>query len=75
MMTDYYDYVLALIPGTLLGVAAVLSLFGLPLETALSFGGALSALVVGHAVFVNGPVADEPVPDAPARTPPAQQAD
>ena len=29
-MTDYYDYVLALIPGTLLGVAAALSLFGLP---------------------------------------------
>lgn len=73
-MTDYYDYVLALIPGTLLGVAAALSLFGLPLEAALSGGGATSALVVGHAVFVNGPVDDEPVPDAPAR-PTVQQAD
>mgnify|MGYP006286534655 FL=1 len=73
-MTDYYDYVLALIPGTLLGVAAALSLFGLPLEVALSGGGATSALVVGHAVFVNGPVDDEPVPDAPAR-PTVQQAD
>lgn len=75
MMTDYYDYVLALIPGTLLGIAAVLSLIGLPLETALSGGGAMSLLVVGHAVFVNGPVVDESVPDAPARTPTVQQAD
>jgi hypothetical protein len=74
-MTDYYDYVLALIPGTLLGVAAALSLFGFPLEAALSGGGAMSALVVGHAVFVNGPVDEEPVLDAPARTPPVQQAD
>lgn len=74
-MTDYYDYVLALIPGTLLGVAAALSLFGIPLEAALSGGGAMSALVVGHAVFVNGPIDEQSVPDAPARTPQAQQAD
>lgn len=74
-MTDYYDYVLALIPGTLLCVAAALTMLGLPLETALSGGGASSALVVGHAVFVNGPSDDESVPDAPAQPTAVQHAD
>ncbi|MFW5911409.1 MAG: hypothetical protein ACOCQV_01600 [Halolamina sp.] len=69
-MTGYYDYVLALIPGVLIGLTAMLTLFGTPLRTALFAGGGASMLVVGHAVFVRGPVGDERVetPDSPARS-------
>lgn len=67
-MTGYYDYVLGLIPATLFAVTIVLSVFGVPLTTAVPVGGGASALLVGHALFINGPV-DDPVevPDAAAQ--------
>ena len=58
-MTGYYDYVLALIPGVLVGVTAALTLLGAPPLTALFVGAGASTLVVGHALFVRSPVADE----------------
>ena len=63
-MPGYYDYVLALIPGVLVGVTAMLTLFGTPLRAALFAGAGASSLVVGHALFVRAPkVDDSAVPD------------
>lgn len=75
-MTGYYDYVLGLIPAALLAVPIALSVFGIPLSVAVSVGGVASALLIGHAMFVNGPV-DEPreVPDAAATSGRASGAD
>lgn len=84
-MTGYYDYVLALIPGVLVGVTATLALFGTPLRASLFAGSGASLLVVGHALFVRGPVVGEPTvsgtggrstPDGTVRSePPASGAD
>ncbi|MGM0606528.1 MAG: hypothetical protein ACQETB_12775 [Halobacteriota archaeon] len=62
-MTGYYDYVLGLIPVSLLGITAILSVIGLPLTAAVPVGAAVAILIIGHAVFVNVPVAtDSPEP-------------
>lgn len=77
-MTGYYDYVLGLIPATLIGITALLGVFGIPLTLAVPVGGGVSVLVMGHALFVNGPVDDiprTPVADAPAQSTPAPSAD
>jgi hypothetical protein len=55
-MTGYYDYVLGLIPLTLLGLTGAFVLAGVGLTTAVPLGAGVSGLVVGHALFVNGPV-------------------
>jgi len=52
-MTGYHDYVLCLI---LLGPIALSSVVGLPVRVAVAVGGAAAALLVGHAMFVRGPV-------------------
>jgi hypothetical protein len=65
-MMGYYDYVLALIPTLLVGVTGTLTLLGVPFEAAIPVGGVASALVIGHAVFINGPVVED-LPDAPAQ--------
>jgi len=54
-MTTYYDYVLAFIPLSLLGVGGLLLAAGMPLEVALATGGLLPIAVMGHALFVNAP--------------------
>ncbi|WP_049893818.1 hypothetical protein [Halogranum rubrum] len=74
-MTGYYDYVLGVIPLALLGITAVLSVVGFPLAMAVPAGGGVAALVIGHALFVNGPVnptAQSQGPQAPQtpQTPP-----
>lgn len=75
-MTGYYDYVLGLIPATLFAVTITLSVLGIPLSTAVPVGGGAAALLVGHALFVNGPVDDTPeVPDATASAGPTPNAD
>lgn len=75
-MTGYYDYVLGLIPATLFAVTIALSVIGIPLEAAVPVGGGASALLVGHALFVNGPVDDTAeVPDAAATAGPVPTAD
>ena len=58
-MVGYYDYVLVLIPGVLLGVTAALSLFGAPPLSALFAGSGAAALVVAHALFVRAPTLGE----------------
>ncbi len=57
IMTGYYDYVLGLIPLTLLGLTAILFVAGFGLTTAVPVGAGVSGLIVGHALFINGPVA------------------
>ena len=52
----YYDYVLVLIPLALLGLTGVLTLTGLALTTAVPLAAAVSAGVIGHAMFMRAPV-------------------
>ena len=56
-MTGYHDYVLGLIPAALIGITGLLSLVGLPVQAAVPVGGAASALLIAHAMFVRGPSA------------------
>ena len=63
-MIGYYDYVLGLIPATLLGITALLFLVGVPASTAASLGGVPAALLIGHALFVNAPSSPRPGADA-----------
>lgn len=74
-MTGYYDYVLGVIPLALLGITAALSIVGFPLTTAVPAGASVAGLVVGHALFINGPATPTaPQPPAassqPAQAPP-----
>lgn len=55
-MTGYHDYVLGLIPALVLGPIALSSFVGVPVRVAVGVGGAAAALLVGHAMFVRGPV-------------------
>lgn len=57
IMTRYYDLVLALIPVVLLGVGGTLLLAGVPQPIAVSLAGTAAVGMIGHAIFVNGPVA------------------
>jgi hypothetical protein len=54
-MADYYDYVLGLVPISMVLVAALLIAAGIQLFLAVSAGGSVAAVVVGHALFVNSP--------------------
>lgn len=60
IMTGYYDYILGLIPLALLGITALLSVVGFPLAQAVPVGAGASVLLIGHALFVNGPVSTPP---------------
>lgn len=71
IMVGYYDYVLGLIPLTLLGLTGLLLLTGMGLTTAVPLGAGVSGLVVGHALFVNGPVDPTEIAPTPAATEPA----
>jgi len=67
-MAEYYDYVLAAMPLTVLTVAGVLALAGISLSLAIPAGAGASLPLVGHALFVRAPIpAAEPSP-APAET-------
>jgi hypothetical protein len=69
-MIGYYDYVLGLIPLTLLGLTGLLVLTGMGTTTAVPLGAGVSSLVVGHALFINGPVDPADItPTAPATAP------
>jgi hypothetical protein len=66
-MAGYYDYVLVLIPLAMLSIVGLLTTLGWSLLIATPAGAAASTLVIGHALFVNGPVdAPTAVDDAPA---------
>jgi hypothetical protein len=60
-MTEYYDIVLGLVPLALIGVTGSLSVAGWSLTSAVTLAGVMAVLVVGHAMFVNGPVDEHPV--------------
>lgn len=64
-MTGYYDLVLVMIPAALLGIGSLLTVAGFGLFVAASVGGAAAVALVGHAIFVRGPV--------PTTRPQAQQ--
>jgi hypothetical protein len=55
-MTGYYDYVLGLIPVSLVVITGALSLAGFQLTTAVPLGSLVAVGLVGHAMFVNAPV-------------------
>ncbi len=60
IMTGYYDYILGLIPLTLLGITGTLTVAGLQLTTAVPMAAGMAALLTGHALFVNGPSSPSP---------------
>ncbi|WP_439026185.1 hypothetical protein [Haloarchaeobius sp. DT45] len=56
-MTGYYDIVLGLIPLSLLGgTGALTTLTNLQVEAAVPIAALTAALLIGHAMFVRGPV-------------------
>jgi hypothetical protein len=55
-MTGYYDLVLGAIPVSLIGVSGALSVAGLALTVAVPLAAVVSVGLIGHAMFVNGPV-------------------
>lgn len=55
-MASYYDFVLALIPLSLLGVSGALTGVGLDLTLAVPLGAAVAAGLIGHAMFVRAPI-------------------
>ncbi|MFB6139289.1 MAG: hypothetical protein ABEJ26_02500 [Halosimplex sp.] len=57
-MSRYYDLVLGLIPLALGGIATILAALGFALTTAVLSASLVSIALVGHAMFVNGPVDD-----------------
>ncbi|GGL56521.1 hypothetical protein [Halocalculus aciditolerans] len=73
-MTEYYDYVLGLIPLALIGISGTLSVGGFGTTTAVVAGALVAVALTGHALFVNGPtdavptgdVTPDRAPDAPA---------
>ncbi|MFB6101565.1 MAG: hypothetical protein ABEJ73_03270 [Haloplanus sp.] len=55
-MIGYYDYVLGLVPFALVGLPGALVAAGVDFLTAVPVGATVASLVVGHALFVNGPI-------------------
>lgn len=64
-MVSYYDFVLAFIPASLLGVTGLLAGLGLDLTLAVPLGATVAAGFIGHAMFVQAPT------DGPERAAPA----
>ena len=61
-MTRYYDVVLGLIPVALLGITAALTVVGVSLTSAVPIAALVAIGLIGHAMFVNAPVATEDEP-------------
>lgn len=61
-MAGYYDLVLGLIPLALGGIAAALLALGFSLTIAVPLAAVVSVGLIGHAMFVNGPVDERPAP-------------
>lgn len=68
-MTGYYDLILGLIPTSFLGTTGLLHVAGIDLMAALPVSGLVAVLLVGHALFVNGPV-DASTPQSSANVHP-----
>lgn len=74
-MASYYDFVLAFIPLSLLGVSGLLTVGGLDMTVAVPIGAAVAAGFIGHAMFVRAPTDDVVRPAPAADSPLAQAAD
>ncbi|MFB6153066.1 MAG: hypothetical protein ABEJ27_02330 [Halodesulfurarchaeum sp.] len=74
-MTEYYDLVLGLIPAVLLGLGGGLQFAGLAQTTAITVGSLVAIGLVGHALFVNGPVALGGTIDSEPRKSPMNRAE
>lgn len=57
-MTGYYDLILGLIPLSLIGVTAALSVVGFSITSAVPLAASIPVALIGHALFVNSPVED-----------------
>lgn len=57
-MTGYYDLVLGLIPLAFGGIAGPLVALGFAVTTAVMAASLVAVGLIGHAMFVNGPVDD-----------------
>jgi len=55
-MTGYYDLILGLIPLSLLGITAAMSAVGVSMTAAVPLAAIVPVALIGHALFVNGPV-------------------
>jgi len=55
-MAEYYDVVLGAIPISLIAITGALTVAGLSLTVAVPLGSVVSVGLIGHAMFVNGPV-------------------
>lgn len=69
-MTSYYDLILSLIPLALFGISGLLTVAGFQLTVAAPSGALVAGGMIGHAMFVNGPVesrtAQSPAPSSTA---------
>jgi hypothetical protein len=57
-MTEYYDLILGLIPLSLIGVTATLSVLGFSITSAVPLAAGIPVALIGHVLFVNSPVDD-----------------
>ncbi len=73
IMSEYYDVILGLIPLAFLGTVGGFSLSGFSITTAVTAAGLVGVTLVGHALFVNGPVDRTPDTTTPAAGAPAAQ--
>lgn len=62
-MTGYYDIVLGLIPLSLAGLTALFFVGGMSLSASVPLASVVSLGLMGHAMFVNGPVASPTSPN------------
>jgi hypothetical protein len=62
IMAGYYDLVLGLIPLSLAGISGALLSIGFTLTTAIPLAAIVSVGLIGHAMFIRGPVGPSPPP-------------
>jgi len=65
-MTGYYDYVLGLIPLSLVVISGALTVAGIELTTAVPLASLVAVGLIGHAMFVNAPVSTSPPSASPS---------
>lgn len=73
-MMGYYDVVLGLIPLALTGITGALVVAGVTLTVAVPLASLVAGALIGHAMFVRGPV-DEVLPSEETGTTPYNAAD
>lgn len=70
-MMKYYDFVLGLIPAMFISAFLLYFITGLSWTLTVPSAAAVSALVIGHALFINPPITESHT----AQEPPVQFAD